>query len=70
MSTKPQSHVADRLALSVAEVAHMLGVSQRSLWKWVAAGTFPRPLKIGGSRAARWLRSDIDTHLASQRQTA
>jgi predicted DNA-binding transcriptional regulator AlpA len=70
MSTTKLPAVTDRLALSVAEVAHMLGVSQRSLWKWVAAGTFPRPLKIGGSRAARWLRSDIEAHLDSQRKTA
>jgi excisionase family DNA binding protein len=69
MSTKQLSSVADRLALTVEEVAQLLGVSQRSIWKWVAAGTFPRPVKIGGSRAARWLRRDIEAHLEEQRQT-
>ena len=48
--------VADRL-LRAGEVADLLGLSLRSVWKLTADGQLPCPLKIGG--ATRWRASDI-----------
>jgi len=35
----------------------MLGCSKSTLWRRVADGTVPRPVKIGGM--SRWLQSEI-----------
>lgn len=43
--------------LSVDEVAEMLGVSDRSVWRMVSAGEIPKPVKIGG--LTKWRRSDL-----------
>lgn len=43
--------------LAVREVAALLGVSVPTVYRGVAAGTLPRPVKIGA--ASRWPRSEI-----------
>jgi len=49
--------------LRVREVAEWLGVSQSAIYKWVAEGRFPPPIKLGGEGqkriAARWLETDV-----------
>jgi predicted DNA-binding transcriptional regulator AlpA len=40
------------LALAAAEVAKMLGISERHLWALNSSGRLPRPLRLG--RAVRW----------------
>lgn len=57
---------AERLALRVGEVARLLGISVRSVWKLSAASELPRPIRLG--RSARWLRDEIVAHLERQRQ--
>ena len=42
----------ERLALSAREVAELLGVSQRHVWKLMASGRIPKPFRLG--RAVRW----------------
>ena len=46
-----------RLAISARELAQMLGVSLRQIWRLNASGKLPRPLRIGGS--VRWSRQEI-----------
>jgi prophage regulatory protein len=49
--------------LTVREVAEWIGVSQSAIYKWVTAGRFPSPIKLGGDEqkrvAVRWLEEDI-----------
>lgn len=59
------SHAADRL-LRAREVAGVLGIGLRTLWRLVSCGTLPRPIYIG--RCARWLQSEIDAWLEAQRK--
>lgn len=42
--------------LTVREVAEIAGIGVPTVWKWVAARTFPEPIKLS-SHATRW-RSD------------
>lgn len=56
---------SNRVALSVGEVAEMLGVSSRHVWKLTAMGKLPQPIRLG--RSARWLRDDL---LAALRRLA
>jgi excisionase family DNA binding protein len=53
----------------VREVAAYLSVSVRKIWRLVANGSFPAPIKIG--RCAVWFESDIiefQTRLRAQRE--
>ncbi|HNS21857.1 MAG TPA: helix-turn-helix domain-containing protein [Sedimentisphaerales bacterium] len=45
------------LAISARELAEMLGISLRQVWRLSSAGKLPRPLKVGGS--VRWDRDEI-----------
>lgn len=44
--------------LNARQVANMLTISERSVWRLVSESQIPSPLHIGGS--ARWRRSDIE----------
>ncbi len=52
---------AERLAVPVATAANMLSISTRTLYRLIAAGQFPQPIPIGGSK--RVLISDIHNYL-------
>ncbi len=39
-------------------------VSKPQLWRWIKAGAFPVPFKIGHTNA--WLESEIDRYLTDQ----
>ena len=56
MSTSTKSQL-----LNVKEVAAMLHVSQRQIWRLKAAGMLPKPVKVG--ECVRWLLSDIEAWL-------
>jgi excisionase family DNA binding protein len=43
--------------LTIRELATILKVSQRSIWRLVASGQLVEPLRVGGS--IRWRRDDI-----------
>jgi predicted DNA-binding transcriptional regulator AlpA len=53
-----QMGTADQL-LRDHEAAAVLGCSKATLWRRVADGTIPKPVKIGGM--SRWPRSEIVT---------
>lgn len=44
--------------LKAKEAANLLQISVPTLWRWVAAGTIPKPIKFGNSNS-RWPRSDL-----------
>jgi prophage regulatory protein len=48
---------AQRL-IRLAEVATMLGIGRSTIYKYVEAGTFPAPVKVG-QRSVRWKLSDV-----------
>lgn len=39
------------------ELARMLGVSKRTIWRMLSAGLIPSPIRLGGS--TRWRRVEI-----------
>ena len=43
--------------LDLHAVAKFLAIDERTVWRRVADGTLPKPVKVG--RAARWFASDI-----------
>ncbi len=43
--------------ISPKELAEMLDVSPRTIWRWLSCGRIPKPIHIGGAR--RWWRSEI-----------
>lgn len=45
------------MAISARDLAVMLGVSLRQVWRLNASGKLPRPLRIGGS--VRWNHDEI-----------
>jgi excisionase family DNA binding protein len=48
--------------LTVDEVARMLGVSVRSVWRRRNDGTIPEPIKVG--KSVRWPRAEFEKWLA------
>ena len=50
------------------EVAHYIGCNPKSgrIHSLIRAGKFPRPLKLAGTKTARWRRTDIDAWIAAQ----
>lgn len=62
MSTTTQPQSVERIALPAADVAKLLGVSERHIWSLHSSGRLPRPLRLG--RAVRWrvdeLRAWVD----------
>lgn len=50
----------DRL-VSVRDAASVYGCSVATVWRRVASGNMPRPIKIGGS--TRWFESEILEHI-------
>ena len=43
----------------------IIGVSEKTIWEWVKAGTFPQPIRIGGNITV-WRVSDIKNWMQSQ----
>lgn len=48
--------------LTVRQVARRLDISPRTVWRWVAVGRFPAPLRIG-PKFVRWRRDDLERYL-------
>lgn len=45
------------LLIGVEELARMIGVSERTLWRLVSSGRVPAPVRIG--RSTRWRLAEI-----------
>lgn len=50
---------AESRFLRLPAVQDRVGVSKTSIYQWVADGTFPRPIPLGG-RSVGWVESEVD----------
>ena len=57
MQTSSDKHGEIPELLTIRDLATILKVSQRSIWRLVASGQRVEPLRVGGS--IRWRRDDI-----------
>jgi predicted DNA-binding transcriptional regulator AlpA len=48
-----------KLLLDVCEVAALLGLGERTVWKFVSNGTFPRPDVKIGTKIRKWRPATI-----------
>lgn len=44
--------------LTTKQVAELLSISERTLWRLVSSGRLPKPIKLS-ARTVRWKHSDI-----------
>ena len=51
--------MAEVKLLNVSEVAEILGIAVRSVWRLSATGQLPPPIRIG-ARCMRWRLADIE----------
>jgi prophage regulatory protein len=51
--------------LTFTEVAGLIGVSVSTLYRWISAGTFPSPIRLGPARVG-FLASTIDAWLSER----
>lgn len=56
MTTPPEIQLLD-----VSEVANLISLSSRTVWRMVSQGVFPKPFHI--RKRARWKREDVLTWL-------
>lgn len=49
--------------LTDTEISNLIKVSRRQIWKLLAMGRLPEPIRIG--RSVRWRRADIDSWIAN-----
>ena len=57
----PSPSQTPRLALSVEEVAEVLGISRAHVWRLHSSGHIPRPVRLG--RSVRWDRKTLEAWL-------
>lgn len=50
--------------LDVKQVAELLGVHPRTVWRLVSTGDLPKPVKIS-TKIVRWRLSELQDHLES-----
>ncbi|MCC6228407.1 MAG: helix-turn-helix domain-containing protein [Phycisphaerales bacterium] len=58
----PVARVHSPALLRAADVAALLAISVRCVWRLVASGDLPRPIKLGGS--TRWRACDLEAFIA------
>ncbi|MFP6559452.1 helix-turn-helix transcriptional regulator [Paraburkholderia sp. B3] len=51
--------------IRLREVRTRVGLGASTVYRYLAAGKFPRPVDIGGGRVA-WLESEVDAWIASR----
>lgn len=73
MKTKYDGELTDSMnrlrLLTVAQVSQLLGVSTRTIFRWVSTGELPSPVKLGG-RATRFRFADIQQLIEIQAKEA
>lgn len=61
----PNEPVIIPALLRDAQVATLLGISPRQVWKLAATGNLPKPVQVPGTRSTRWKRDDLLAHVES-----
>ena len=56
---------SSEVLLSLEEVLRRTACKRSTLYRWIAAGLFPPPVKIGPRRVA-WRKSDVDRWIATR----
>lgn len=54
--------MADVAVVNVREVADLLGVNPRTVWRMAQTGDIPAPIRLG-PRVVRWRLADLREHL-------
>lgn len=62
---KPTDPLRRLQAVSISTAADLLGVSKRTLQRLIAAGEFPKPIKVGA--ASRLMLDDVQRYIDAQR---
>lgn len=57
-----KNRMADVAVVSVREVAELLGVNPRTVWRMAQTGDIPAPIRLS-ERVVRWRLSDLREHL-------
>lgn len=52
------------LLLRLAQIERLLGVSRRTIYRWVESGEFPHPIKI--NRTKYWTKAQIEQYLITR----
>jgi prophage regulatory protein len=55
-----EHNVRPGMLLRLTQSRDLLGVSRSTIYQWIAAGTFPPPVRVG-DRAVRWRIEDVET---------
>lgn len=55
---KENERTREIILLKADEVAQMLSISTRTLWRLVSVKKFPAPVRVGGS--TRWRAADVE----------
>ena len=63
MSNTSHATDSERLALPAADVAKLLGISERHLWSLNSSGRLPKPVRFG--RSVRWNVEELRAWLAA-----
>ena len=58
---RPSIPQMSKLALSVEEVAQVLGISRAHVWRLHSSGNIPRPIRLG--RSVRWDKKTLEAWL-------
>ena len=48
----------DALLVTATDVARLLNISKRTLWRLLSAGKLPRPVRLGN--VVRWRRNELE----------
>ena len=56
------NHGSQPILLSAGQLAQLLGISTRTLWRRDGAGDLPRPVMVGPTK--RWRRGEIEAWVA------
>ncbi len=54
----PQAQAPARL-IRLKEVQNRVGLGRSTIYRWMAEGNFPKPVRLGG-HAVAWVLEDID----------
>ena len=61
---RPVPRRATRL-IRLPEVVHRVGLGRSTIYRWMAAGRFPKPVQLGGYAVA-WAEGEVEQWIADR----